>query len=91
MVRGGVCRVGQRSGGICGDDWHRACGLEKQKQGEKKAERVAVIPTRRPCMMAMPSEGCVGAMALSTAGSVNMSISSQQSSATQHVRLQEAG
>eukprot|EP00965_Chrysotila_dentata_P119619 3954706-Pleurochrysis_carterae.AAC.1 len=31
--------------------------------------------------MAMPSEGCAGAMALSTAGFVHMSISSQQSSA----------
>eukprot|EP00965_Chrysotila_dentata_P045551 1513082-Pleurochrysis_carterae.AAC.1 len=46
---------------------------------KKKAGRVAVITARRPCMIAMPSEGCAGAMALSTVGSVNMSISSQQS------------
>eukprot|EP00965_Chrysotila_dentata_P106472 3516971-Pleurochrysis_carterae.AAC.1 len=35
---------------------------------KKKADRVAVITARRPCMMAMYSEGCAGAMALSTVG-----------------------
>eukprot|EP00965_Chrysotila_dentata_P173199 5716513-Pleurochrysis_carterae.AAC.1 len=47
---------------------------------KKKAERVAVITARRPCMMARPSKGCAGAMALSTVGSAPMSISSHQSS-----------
>eukprot|EP00965_Chrysotila_dentata_P066245 2192233-Pleurochrysis_carterae.AAC.1 len=47
---------------------------------KKKADRVAEMTARRPCMMAMPSEGCAGAMPLSTVGSVHMSISSQQSS-----------
>eukprot|EP00965_Chrysotila_dentata_P015733 520898-Pleurochrysis_carterae.AAC.1 len=36
---------------------------------KKKANRVAVVTARMPCMMAMPSEGCAGAMALSTVGS----------------------
>eukprot|EP00965_Chrysotila_dentata_P081343 2686268-Pleurochrysis_carterae.AAC.1 len=45
---------------------------------KRKAELVAVITARRLCMMAMPSEGCAGAVALSTVGSVHMSISSQQ-------------
>eukprot|EP00965_Chrysotila_dentata_P060463 2003981-Pleurochrysis_carterae.AAC.1 len=46
---------------------------------KKKADRVAVITARgRPCMRAMPSEGCAGAMALSTVGSAHMSISFQQ-------------
>eukprot|EP00965_Chrysotila_dentata_P133136 4402519-Pleurochrysis_carterae.AAC.1 len=39
--------------------------------------------------MAMPSEGCAGAMALSTVGSVSMSISSNQSSV--HVACALAG
>eukprot|EP00965_Chrysotila_dentata_P022216 734972-Pleurochrysis_carterae.AAC.1 len=47
---------------------------------KKKAERVAVITARRPCMIAMPSKGCAGTMALSTVRLVPMSISSQQSS-----------
>eukprot|EP00965_Chrysotila_dentata_P028229 938755-Pleurochrysis_carterae.AAC.1 len=47
---------------------------------KKNAERVAVITARRPCMMAMFSEGCACAMPLSTVGSVPMSISSQPSS-----------
>eukprot|EP00965_Chrysotila_dentata_P027852 925617-Pleurochrysis_carterae.AAC.1 len=38
------------------------------------------MTARRPCMIAMPSENCAGAMALSTVGSVHISISSQQSS-----------
>eukprot|EP00965_Chrysotila_dentata_P062055 2056359-Pleurochrysis_carterae.AAC.1 len=29
-------RVGRRSGCSCWDDRHRACGLEKKKQGEKE-------------------------------------------------------
>eukprot|EP00965_Chrysotila_dentata_P018189 605059-Pleurochrysis_carterae.AAC.1 len=29
-------RAGRRSGGVCGDDWHRICGLEKKKQVEKE-------------------------------------------------------
>eukprot|EP00965_Chrysotila_dentata_P131518 4347548-Pleurochrysis_carterae.AAC.7 len=28
-------RVGRRSRASCGGDWHRACGLEKQRQEEK--------------------------------------------------------
>eukprot|EP00965_Chrysotila_dentata_P038977 1295276-Pleurochrysis_carterae.AAC.1 len=53
----------------------------RRSKTKKKAGRVAVITARRPCMMAMSSEGCAGAMALlSTVGSVHMSISSQQSS-----------
>eukprot|EP00965_Chrysotila_dentata_P026765 887833-Pleurochrysis_carterae.AAC.1 len=44
---------------------------------KKKADRVALITARRPCMMAMPSEGCGGVMVLTTAGSLHMSISSQ--------------
>eukprot|EP00965_Chrysotila_dentata_P027287 906514-Pleurochrysis_carterae.AAC.1 len=47
---------------------------------KKKADRVPVMTARRPCLMAMPSEGCAGAMAFSTVGSVHKSISSQQSS-----------
>eukprot|EP00965_Chrysotila_dentata_P094681 3131029-Pleurochrysis_carterae.AAC.1 len=46
---------------------------------KKKTDRVAVMTTPRPCMMAMLSEGCARAMALSTVGLVHMSISSQQS------------
>eukprot|EP00965_Chrysotila_dentata_P164662 5436414-Pleurochrysis_carterae.AAC.1 len=52
----------------------------RKSKMKKKADRVAVIPARRPFMMAIPSEGCAGAMALRTVGSVPMSISSQQSS-----------
>eukprot|EP00965_Chrysotila_dentata_P058848 1952814-Pleurochrysis_carterae.AAC.1 len=55
--------------------WRRRSKIKK-----KAADRVAVMTARRPCMMAMPSEGCAGAMSLSTVGSVHMSISSQQSS-----------
>eukprot|EP00965_Chrysotila_dentata_P165166 5453567-Pleurochrysis_carterae.AAC.1 len=43
----------------------------RRSKMKRKADRVAVMMTaRRPCMMAMPSEGCAGAMALSTVGSV---------------------
>eukprot|EP00965_Chrysotila_dentata_P068658 2268505-Pleurochrysis_carterae.AAC.1 len=52
----------------------------RRSKMQKKAKRVAVMTARRPCMMAMPSQGCAGAMALSTVGSVHVSISSQQSS-----------
>eukprot|EP00965_Chrysotila_dentata_P111127 3672728-Pleurochrysis_carterae.AAC.1 len=52
----------------------------RRSKMKKKGERVAVILARRPCMMAMPSEGCAGALALNTVGSVPMSMSSQQSS-----------
>eukprot|EP00965_Chrysotila_dentata_P081767 2699283-Pleurochrysis_carterae.AAC.1 len=31
-------RVGRRSGCSCGEDWHRACGLEKKKQDEKEGQ-----------------------------------------------------
>eukprot|EP00965_Chrysotila_dentata_P003632 119492-Pleurochrysis_carterae.AAC.1 len=54
--------------------WRRSSKMKKQ------ADRVAVMTARRPCMMAIPSEGCAGEMALSEVGSVPMSISSQQSS-----------
>eukprot|EP00965_Chrysotila_dentata_P075289 2486419-Pleurochrysis_carterae.AAC.1 len=37
--------------------------------------------------MAMPSEGCAGAMALSTVGPVHMSISSQRRDDAEEVRL----
>eukprot|EP00965_Chrysotila_dentata_P122729 4056337-Pleurochrysis_carterae.AAC.1 len=52
----------------------------RRSKMKKKADRVAVMTARRPCMITMLSEGCAGAMALSTVGSVHMSISSQQSS-----------
>eukprot|EP00965_Chrysotila_dentata_P149116 4925210-Pleurochrysis_carterae.AAC.1 len=52
----------------------------RRSKKKKKTDRVAVITARRPCMMAMSSEGCAGAMALTTAWSLHMSISSQQSS-----------
>eukprot|EP00965_Chrysotila_dentata_P173964 5742836-Pleurochrysis_carterae.AAC.1 len=58
---------------------------------KKKADRVAVITVRRPCMMAMPSESCAGAMALSTVGSVHISISSQQSPVHAACALAEGG
>eukprot|EP00965_Chrysotila_dentata_P093066 3073985-Pleurochrysis_carterae.AAC.1 len=58
----------------------RLAAWRRRSKMKKKAERVAVITARRLCMIAMPSEGCAGAMALSTVGSVSMSISSQQSS-----------
>eukprot|EP00965_Chrysotila_dentata_P102647 3388680-Pleurochrysis_carterae.AAC.1 len=41
------------------------------------AEQVAVRTARRHCLMAKLRKGCAGAMALSRAGSVHMSISSQ--------------
>eukprot|EP00965_Chrysotila_dentata_P246609 6207263-Pleurochrysis_carterae.AAC.4 len=42
------------------------------------AEQVAVRTARRHCLMAKLSKGCEGAMALSRAGSVHMSISWSQ-------------
>eukprot|EP00965_Chrysotila_dentata_P121623 4020443-Pleurochrysis_carterae.AAC.1 len=58
---------------------------------KKKAERVAVITARRPCVMAMPSEGCAAAMALSTGGSVPVLISSQKSSVQEACALAGGG
>eukprot|EP00965_Chrysotila_dentata_P149664 4942250-Pleurochrysis_carterae.AAC.1 len=46
---------------------------------KKKADRVAVITARMPCMTVMPSDICVHAMELRNVDSVHMSFSSQSS------------
>eukprot|EP00965_Chrysotila_dentata_P093517 3089532-Pleurochrysis_carterae.AAC.1 len=59
-------RVGHRSSRY-GNDWHRACGLEKKEEDQERADRVAVVIARMLCMMVMPSVGCALEMALRTA------------------------
>eukprot|EP00965_Chrysotila_dentata_P008736 284624-Pleurochrysis_carterae.AAC.1 len=58
---------------------------------KKKAGRAAVTTAWRPCMMAMPSLCWAGTLALTTAGSVHMSISPQQSSVHAACALAEGG
>eukprot|EP00965_Chrysotila_dentata_P080313 2649594-Pleurochrysis_carterae.AAC.3 len=61
------CRVGGGSS-RSGVDWHGVtCGLKKKSKMKKRAVRILVVTAQRPRIMVMPSsEGCAGAMGLST-------------------------
>eukprot|EP00965_Chrysotila_dentata_P052798 1751423-Pleurochrysis_carterae.AAC.1 len=48
----------------------------RRSKMKKKADQVAVMTARMPCMFLMPTDGCAHAMALRTVGSIHTSISS---------------
>eukprot|EP00965_Chrysotila_dentata_P064556 2140554-Pleurochrysis_carterae.AAC.2 len=60
-------------------EYDQAATAGRRRRSKKKADRVAVMIARMPCMMVKPSDDCAPAMALRTLGSMLKSMSSQSS------------